>query len=1457
MSSIDFDELAGRLQQGESLEQALKTLQPAAERELLKRCAAVHRFDAALVEVLRDALPDRPEASLDDLIDQRYVEPMPDRPGYYRLPTRLRQEHYQRWWSENLGDEVIPHALKELSAHLVAYLNQSGDDEREVLYHELLVDARSARARFERLFQDPERDFDLARCQDLLDVLTERLALLGPEMAELRNRYRARVRARSLWMEAWYRSARFLLPASTARVIDELLDGRTGRVMVLWAPGGMGKTSHLRWLIARRCVPTGDACSYIDFDDVDQLVALHEPALLLLEAAAQLDQQLPDAPFHELLAQYPGQRERLRRRSAVFAGSAVDPDLVERFAAGLLEVPREQRIVLLFDTLEEALLLGGRARAQTDLGPFLGQLSSLLGRVPNLRVVLAGRYSLVGRVTGFQGLFPDVREVELAPLSDDDARTYLTEYRRVTNPEVVKEAILSARGIPFKLELIADVAEDHPELEASELKHYADPDLRYVMERIVGRLSPGLQRLLRYGVVARMLDRQFADEVLTGWVVEDGGRSLEELWTDLRHYGGAASWVTLDPLEPDAIRFHPEVLGPMRALLREDPAHRELQRRAADWFARRAEVDPSRATRMMRESIYHQFQLEGPAAEKTWADFLAKARIERRPDRRRELAAEVLTSDYVDEDGPLQWRAGKMIIRRGTLIRARWELGVAAAQIALAEDVERREAEWLEAEQALADVEFLEERRSVKSVSEAELSLLRAQIALGRRDVKQGEKHVDRALRGRLTREDRQWLWLAYAASASAAGRDDAAVQFKTALRIAAREEYSAAHKAEVYRRLAAHYVAQDNIARAVVALDNAAQLAQGRQATEVRLERATLALRLGAPSEALRLLDEIEADEPGVEARRAILQTRALLGAGRPRRAVELAIAASQQLSARLEAGGPRQQALAAEGREIRGKARAALLDAEAAGRDFDDAATRWSRLGANDSVCRCWVRSAELQLRGLGDIREADLRLDQARRALPQRGEDAWRRCMLLAAAFFGRTARHERGRSLVDETIAELGAGRRPPRAVMTAASQGLALSAGTETENRYLELLCQELVTVTPAAARFVLLDGLAECAALSADARLVARLRRLVPSVTRSPASYAHLGEDDWPLMALRDAEVDRVTGRPDLARETLAKVNAALAGDGPRLVATLPLVEAAVRAQAHDVVSDVAVRELARLRDRGAPTVLDAVVLLRAAGAVVDGELQERLLARAGSILDGSAAPVGRWRAVLYELLGDRAEQAGRRDEARANRQLALAAYDELDDVVGRDRLRSRTLGDQSEWVPPLSGDEIGITVRLRDGAIETELTGQSAELRPARLPGRLGKALVRLAPVGAGPADPLKELRPLLDDPRGLGAELAAPLLQALEPSRTDHEGIVDVGLRAKDAVMRMLPWELGVPELEAHGFALFRRAPRGRTESGDIRGVQGALNRLAVAKLGVDGLVGRCGGIPRRCFT
>ncbi len=435
-------------------------------------------------------------------------------------------------------------------------LERRAGEEVEAVFHDLLVRPAQARRRFAALYAEAEERVDLTRGQDLIDVLTERVGLLGPTIALLRNDYRRRLRARAMWLDDWYRSARFLLPQKSSRAIEALLAGKHGRVLSLWGGGGMGKTSHLRWLIARRCEPEHDACASLDFDSIDLRVASREPWLLLLEAAGQLDQQLLDAPFYELLAQCSGERDRIRPEARAMASSdvgaveheAMARDVFERFVAGLGNVPDGGRIIIALDTLEDALMSASKP-AESALQPILEQFARLIPRVPELRLVLAGRYDLGERAPECVAQFPGRATLRLTSFSPSDARRYLKVRRGITRRAIVEQVVVAADGMPLKLELIADVAEEHPE------------------------------------------------------------------WFELKRYAGSASWVTLDPLETDVVRFRPEVLSAMRSLLRADRAHDEIHRRAAKLFAERAERDSDQATRWLTEAVYHRFQLQGPAVE--------------------------------------------------------------------------------------------------------------------------------------------------------------------------------------------------------------------------------------------------------------------------------------------------------------------------------------------------------------------------------------------------------------------------------------------------------------------------------------------------------------------------------------------------------------------------------------------------------------------------------------------------------------------------------------------------------------------------------------------------------------------------------------------------------------------------------------------------------------------------
>ena len=1450
MSEAHLDALIARLTLGDSLEAVLEQLRPAGEQELLKRCATVHSFDEELFEVLRCAAPEVRDSGLPALLSSGAVEPVPGRDGHFRVPVAQRIERYGRWWAEDPG-ALVPLALLELTKGVLAHYERTGDDDVESLYHELLLTPDAGLMHFKVLFDRSARAYDVARCHDLVDVVTERLPVLGPRAAPVPNEYRQRLQALAMWTRDWYRTARFLVPAHSEAALEGLLRGERGRVLVLWSGGGMGKTSHLRWLITRRCIPDGDACARVDFDDVDALVAAQEPALVLLEAASQLDRQLPEAPFHELLSQHAAQLDRLRGRpGAPFAASpAVAADISERFGAAVRDVAGDRRVLIVLDTLEEALMLRAAGREKTDLSALLRMLADVLEAAPAVRLVLASRYPLSERVLDFAALMPEAIELLIKPFSDEEAGEYVTRYRGIEAPDMVASLVRGARGVPFTLELLCDTAEQRPDLSPDEVADCAHADLDWVMNRIVGRLDPGLQRVLRYGVAPRTLERVFVSEVLAPLLGDD----VTERWLSLKRYAGSASWVMLDPVDADAVRFHVAVLDPMRKLLGKESIHDELQERASAWFEGRARTDPARATRWLCEAVYHRFQYQGPEAERYWRRLLDDARRGERPDRRRALAAEVLRDDYVDGGGARAWRDGDEILRAETLLRARWELAIAAVQLAQEDTPERREAGWLEAERAVDDLEHLRKGVTRAPVTDAELALVKAGIRLGRGDFGGAEDLVRRALRGHLLPEDRLWLWIVYAESASRFG-EDSAEHFRRALKFADKGRDPAADRAAVLLRVARHHAERDRLDKAGTACDEGLKIADGRTRQEMTLVRAHLDVRLGAPSDALKRLglapDDEAQQEAEVGARRNIVAIRALIGGARPLEALELAEATGARYSAALQLGSSREQAVAAEGRELRGKVRAALLDVEGATKDLEEAANRWSRLGSPEGVCRCWVRSAAFQLHGMRDLNRAEGLLDQGRRTRAVRGEDAWTRCTLVGAELLARRGRQARAEELVDEVIGALKAARRPPRAFVEAAMRGLTIAREPSRE-RYAALLCEHLERVTPATARLTLLEPLEDCPPLVGS--MPARLRKLVPSPIGSARSYARVPERDLAVLALVDAQVERILGRAAEARRALDRASSLLMQGGSQ-AAVQRLLRAAVRCGHTVLMTALVGRELERLEAAGGGVVLDASVLLQVADRLAPAPLRTRAIAVAARIIDDHGAAAGGWLPCMLELQARDASRHGDDALARTRWQQAAVGYRALGEDARSREILERHAPEARAPAVLLAEDEARLSVRLHAGEMTFSVRrrgGEETVHRRSDAP-PLIRALVEAAPGIVQHAASPVVVRRLTEDAWGVGEELG-DLLVAMLRDRGGGERL-DVGLRAKETAVRALPWELATPVLRAAGLNLFRRAPRARGQAPDARGVQGALNRVLDVGLGLDGLLGpRDGGGPQ----
>ena len=258
-----------------------------------------------------------------------------------------------------------------------------------------------------------------------------------------------------------------------------MLDGGQGRSLLLWARGGMGKTMHVRWLIARQCVPRPDSvpCARVDFDFVEPRTAAREPWLLLLEMAAQLDPQLALEPFDPLLSQYGHHRRRLEPRvrsergastpggdgTGLLAADAID-DLRQRFISALRERPAGERVLLVLDTLEVALLPWAWARSRPDRprAALLRELAAVHDAAPCVRLLLAGRYDLAEWAPRVRVLLPDAHVLELKEFGSDQVRQYLLEARAIDRADLVDAVAHASGGVPLKVALIADVIEQDP-----------------------------------------------------------------------------------------------------------------------------------------------------------------------------------------------------------------------------------------------------------------------------------------------------------------------------------------------------------------------------------------------------------------------------------------------------------------------------------------------------------------------------------------------------------------------------------------------------------------------------------------------------------------------------------------------------------------------------------------------------------------------------------------------------------------------------------------------------------------------------------------------------------------------------------------------------------------------------------------------------------------------------------
>lgn len=994
MTKLSRAQVVALLQAGGSLQDVLRAAGPDEPMEVLRRCAVVRGwFDGALYEAV---LAGGSGVLFADVCAHPDVE---GEEGRYRVRAEARARLLGDWWRSG---EPPPPALVELSRALA----DRAPDAVTRLYHLALGEPAAAAELLAARFAEADRLHHLAACRDLVRAVAEGATLgldRAPDRAldEARYRHQRLLDARALWAPDWYATARYLERAQLSAAFEAFLADPERWIFQLHATGGMGKTMSLRWLVSRRAPGSPRmVCARLDFDRVDALEA-REPALLLMRLAEQLDRQLPDAPFARLV------QEVARYRVAWAAEASLPPpspewvdEVAERFARTLAEAPLDGPVLLVLDTLEEALL---------HLNAELFSLITLLARVravcPAVRLVLAGRYDLNARLSGFVDEFSGVtKHYPLPRFSLEEARRYLVTVRGLPDDGRTAAAAERAGGNPFKLALLADVLRADPSLTADDLRAGADDevDAIYLIQRVVERIPDAQVRwLLRYGVVPRRLDAAFVDAVMArylppamsgeadydrpaahlprtvrspesvfpvGLAVPGDARAV---WKRLARYAADASWVTV--AGDGALDFHPDVRRPMRRILRREPVFALLHGAARDHFAARAEVAEEWVW-PAAEAVYHAAWVEGDGAADRWRGYVGRARRADRPDWARALAEVVLALAAEESEAPVSRR-----------FRAEADLALAFAEADMGQQAERRDSRhWLEAEQALARAQEVLTPGPEQRVVEARLLTSKGQPA-------QARKVLDAALGPTGATDDFTFdLWLAAAEAAEAATDPEVLDLYARAVHWAPAPE----KRAEVRLRLARQQMRWD---RHEDALASCRAAAAEHDTAEARLLEAAGLLAVGRPGAAAGLF-EWGGDAPPWASRRAvsieILRARAATRLHEPAWARACVEAARELMSRGVAAElGPREEqrlrgALAFSEADLLGL----TLDPLGALRALQEARMAYREVGNLAGDAAALLRACQIALRDLDDLREvAGLLAEAERLGLPEESRAA----------------------------------------------------------------------------------------------------------------------------------------------------------------------------------------------------------------------------------------------------------------------------------------------------------------------------------------------------------------------------------------------------------------------------------------------------------------------------------
>ncbi len=1093
--AADLEALIERLKNmppGTTLSAALALLQTpesAGVAEMRRRCALVRGFDAALYAFMAAGLGEAPSL-------ETFVKVAPARalvPGRWALDEAARTPVLREWQSRSLA------AWQAWNERLAGYfLERARPAERlDALYH-LAATAHPERGvtYFRQWYAEADAEFDLAQCNALLEILRLQEAVRGPALSAQWQQYRQYYQARLFFYDDYYRTGSYFERKGPLEAFQPLLTaGPLPWIFHLHATGGSGKTMFLRWLVVRYLVPKRIPCARIDFDDFKLSDVLEYPSReIFARVIDQWARQVPGAGLTDL-------RVSLSKELQSPGWNTSIPALMgSQLRGAQLDTP----LVVILDTLEDVT-----RTAQSWLQQCVAALRQLHSLCPSVILILSGRYD-ISELT--DALIPgEFVNYALPRFTRSEAHGYLQSrgvpegalrdaiVERVGGRADLAESDELADGNPFKLGMLAELTLKNPAVTPQEILGYKRIDVAYLVYRIVRRVaSQPLRWAIRYGVVARHLNKEFIDAVLLpplraalsgeaedvpnanlqdefhdSWVPEPdlaGAISADDIWTQLKSYARYQGWISLVEIDTgdglEELHFHPEVILPMRDLLRPQPIFNQLQQRALQFFTARGaaqiiaqlptEQRAARAVSTAREAIFHRFQLEGPKAYDAWLENLSA--LERfGPAEAAQYAIEITGKDYATEQvEPLQnvssakvlceahWRAADLLLQAAGLSFA--------AGNAYFADFQRR-FEWANSIAVRHGLQSVPQylrviHDSVRQKAERAITLLTQGIA----------KTADPRERALLT--------MVLAKRLHRYRPEDALPLYDQLILLLPKVSRTGLRAVDVALTEALLLEELGRYERCLALYDAAQSLAgeDRKLLALVYFRRASYALAVGEIQEATRYSGELEALPAQAQPRQNSLQ---LLK-------TRLALLRSDALTATALAmtGQPMRALERAQLQDQAGVAAAGLLSFNAAFALWESAAADYDRARSPTGATRCTLLAAKLKALGCGNIYEATSILESATRAKNLRDAELYAEFRLLRAYTLYRLDQKAEARGVLDEL--------RRSHAPWTTTVRARVLLFGflfnlATCDDRYLAVLVESVEAIQPANARAALLE----------------------------------------------------------------------------------------------------------------------------------------------------------------------------------------------------------------------------------------------------------------------------------------------------------------------------------------------------------------------------------------------